>query len=379
VTKKGENKMDEEKSVQDKWKTIEIPEEIEFIIDNLKELLEAYGDAIDVGRHYSESVKNMLELQKNIVGGTSFGLGLLADASKALRGWNSIIDTLNDENLTDLQRFMKLGSGFSELFAGASGLFEKIPFFGELSGAFDAVGGVFKSGGAITALIEEEKSLENIFGNSCEIVSGFLDSAAGLAKVSGLAPLAIPLNVLSLAFSKAGKAFKDGDWVLGAFWLSLGATLSLILLEVVTALMSAMGTSMNTFAATLLTNIVTIAAGLAMIIAISALLIAAFASTPSVPTIDKYEKGGFPEQGLPFIARESGAELVGIVHTMQGRRTAVINNDQIIEGIEKGVSMAVTAAMNGDITGTPAIARVFLDGKEIAMAYATNKNEEKNK
>lgn len=46
--------------------------------------------------------------------------------------------------------------------------------------------------------------------------------------------------------------------------------------------------------------------------------------------------GGFVDQGQLFVAREAGAELVGAI----GRRTAVANNDQIVEGISEGVSIA---------------------------------------
>lgn len=53
---------------------------------------------------------------------------------------------------------------------------------------------------------------------------------------------------------------------------------------------------------------------------------------PSV-TIQRYASGGFPDQGQLFIAREAGAEMVGSI----GRRTAVANNDQIVEGITNGV------------------------------------------
>ena len=42
-----------------------------------------------------------------------------------------------------------------------------------------------------------------------------------------------------------------------------------------------------------------------------------------------YASGGFPDTGELFIARESGAEMVGTI----GNRTAVANNDQIVEGI----------------------------------------------
>lgn len=50
--------------------------------------------------------------------------------------------------------------------------------------------------------------------------------------------------------------------------------------------------------------------------------------TPKV-NVSWYASGGFPDYGEMFIAREDGPELVGRI----GNRTAVANNDQIVEGI----------------------------------------------
>lgn len=53
-------------------------------------------------------------------------------------------------------------------------------------------------------------------------------------------------------------------------------------------------------------------------------------------TIPKLADGGFVDEGQLFIAREAGAEMVGAI----GRKTAVANNDQIVEGITAGVTVA---------------------------------------
>lgn len=69
--------------------------------------------------------------------------------------------------------------------------------------------------------------------------------------------------------------------------------------------------------------------------------------------------GGFVDEGQLFIAREAGPELVGSM----GGRTAVANNDQIVEGIRQGVYDAVVAANangNSDVS-----VRVYLDSREI--------------
>ena len=64
-------------------------------------------------------------------------------------------------------------------------------------------------------------------------------------------------------------------------------------------------------------------------------------STPSFG-LNWYAKGGFPENGEMFIARENGPEMVG----RMGNRNTVANNNQIIDGIKKGVFEAVVEAFD---------------------------------
>jgi hypothetical protein len=72
---------------------------------------------------------------------------------------------------------------------------------------------------------------------------------------------------------------------------------------------------------------------------------------PNIPTINNtkgdflkgYATGGFPSQGELFLAREAGAEMVGSI----GGRTAVANNDQIVEAVSQGVARAVAGVMGG--------------------------------
>ena len=68
--------------------------------------------------------------------------------------------------------------------------------------------------------------------------------------------------------------------------------------------------------------------------------------TKAIPVL--YAQGGFPNMGEAFIARESGPELVGRI----GRKTAVANNDQIVQGIEAGVMRGVARAMSATSGGS---------------------------
>ena len=59
-------------------------------------------------------------------------------------------------------------------------------------------------------------------------------------------------------------------------------------------------------------------------------------------SVEYYAKGGFPVEGQLFVAREAGPEMVGSI----GNRTAVANNDQIVESVSRGVYQAVVQAMS---------------------------------
>ena len=91
----------------------------------------------------------------------------------------------------------------------------------------------------------------------------------------------------------------------------------------------------------------------------------------NIPAPAAFATGGMPEDGL-FMANHG--ELVG---QFSNGNTAVANNEQIIQGIERGVYNAVTSAMaNNNGNGSRDI-RVFLDGKEIGAAtrrYERNMN-----
>ena len=74
-----------------------------------------------------------------------------------------------------------------------------------------------------------------------------------------------------------------------------------------------------------------------------------------------FASGGFPSEGDLFIANERGPELVSTM----GGRTAVANQDMIIEGIRQGVFDAMVAANGGGERDVNV--KVFLDSKEIKV------------
>lgn len=88
--------------------------------------------------------------------------------------------------------------------------------------------------------------------------------------------------------------------------------------------------------------------------------------------IPGFASGGFPTSGQLFIANEAGPELVGSI----GNKTAVVNNDQIIQGVSEGVANAQNA-QNRLISEQNDILRAILsrtgiisiDGRTIKSAY----------
>ena len=70
-----------------------------------------------------------------------------------------------------------------------------------------------------------------------------------------------------------------------------------------------------------------------------------------------YAKGGFPDTGEMFVARESGPELVGKI----GNRTAVANNDQITTAMTN----AMTVALQGMNNKQPVQNTIYIGNKKV--------------
>ena len=86
-------------------------------------------------------------------------------------------------------------------------------------------------------------------------------------------------------------------------------------------------------------------------------------SNISVPQIPYLKDGGFLDAGQLFVAREAGPEMVGSI----GGRTAVANNDQIVEAVSDGVYRAVAAAMSegGSRNGDAKVVTAKVNGKTL--------------
>lgn len=100
--------------------------------------------------------------------------------------------------------------------------------------------------------------------------------------------------------------------------------------------------------------------------------------TVTLTRISKFETGGFPETGQMFIAREAGAELVGNI----GRKTAVVNNEQIVSSVSRGVAEA-NSEQNTLLREQNSLLRamlekgsnIYLDGKKVTSNVEKHQRE----
>lgn len=88
----------------------------------------------------------------------------------------------------------------------------------------------------------------------------------------------------------------------------------------------------------------------------------------SIGYVSYLASGGMPQKGSMFIAGEAGPELVG----RMGTNSAVMNNDQIVDSVSRGVAEAVSAVLgNGgqDVN-------IYLDGRVLGSAVVNYINKE---
>ena len=84
--------------------------------------------------------------------------------------------------------------------------------------------------------------------------------------------------------------------------------------------------------------------------------------------INAYANGGYPDTGQLFIANEAGAELVGNI----GGRTAVANNDMIVQAIENASYRGMAKAMGNGANNNLAISFKDVNANDLSRALATS-------
>ena len=91
-------------------------------------------------------------------------------------------------------------------------------------------------------------------------------------------------------------------------------------------------------------------------------------------SIPRLANGGVVNEGQAFIARERGPELVGNV----GKKTAVMNNDQIVESVSNGVYRAMKEAMSENTEDGQTEINVYVGGELAYRDFVKRHNAEVN-
>lgn len=292
-------------------------------------------------------------------------LGIAFDGKEIYDAWNKDDKTQTDKILTIVTSSFSIGENATYLVQNMQTLLTKLPK--ELGDGYKALGKVasgFKiAGGAVNSINEiislsEENLTENEQAKSiCDLSASIFDVAGGILEFTPLAPVAIPLGVMSSALRWAGDCFEDGEWGMGYLIIGIGTVLSGIILAIVIAFKSTIMATLKTLMTSLsVTLTVTLPWALPILATIGMMILDALSTDP--PAL---AQGGFPVAGQLFIAREAGPELVG---TMRGRN-AVVNNNQIVQSVSRGVSEAFLAACNGGF-GDGIDVEVYMDGRLLA-------------
>ena len=300
------------------------------------------------------------------VGLVTSTLGIFFDAQEIYTVWNDGKETQTDKILTTVASSFSIGENATYLVQNMQTLLTKLPK--ELGDGYKALGKVasgFKiAGGAVNSINEiislsEGNLTENEQAKSiCDLSAGILDVAGGILEFTPLAPVAIPLGVMSAFLSLAGTYFEKGEKGMGYLIIGVGIVLSGIILAIVIAFKSTIMATLQSLMTSLsVTLTVTLPWALPILATIGMLILDALSTDPP-----ELAQGGFPAAGQLFIAREAGPELVG---TMRGR-SAVVNNNQIVQSVSRGVSAAFLSALyNGGSAGKTDV-EVYIDGRRLA-------------
>lgn len=234
---------------------------------------------------------------------------------------------------------------------------------GKLAPTAKITGGTFSVTNAVVDLNEHPGDLKETTKAWSNLAAGVLDVTGGFLELGvATAPLAIPLGILSSSFSIAAGFFEEGNWGMGLLSIAVGivattiisAFMKSVLKTAFKALMQLIKTAFQTTLAPLLANPVTAVVAFGVGILVGELL------SSTLP----FAQGGFPVRDHTFIAREAGPELVG---TLNGRN-AVVNNDQIVQSVSRGVSAAFLAACCKGGFGGGVDVEVYMDGRRLAAA-----------
>lgn len=294
----------------------------EGITATFKAAWEIIKSVWDVVKPYFESIWNSIKSIFSVVSSVLGGFFKTAwEAIKAV--WNTAVNF------------------FSIVWAGIKAIFEVVKgvLSGDFSGAWEAIKNVWSQ--VVNFFSGIWEGIKNVFGS---VADWFRD-----------------------VFSKAWQAVKDVFSTGGQIFSGIVEGIANVLKSVINSIIRGINyviakpfNALNSMLRTLRS------------IEILGLKPFGWVKTFGVPQIPLMAEGGFPDQGQMFIAREAGPELVGNI----GKKSAVANNDQIVEGIRQGVYSAVIEANTNNNTRQPV--NVYIGNKKIYSGYGSYANSENN-
>lgn len=256
---------------------------------------------------------------------SSIGTSIKNAWDKTVVQWATDISSWWDENVASwftLEKWKKLGNGAVDgLLNGLQGIFGKVGEWGQ--GLIDSVKGVL---GIHSPSKEFEgigeyavAGLENGFSGVSAVTASFnreIDTMKGIAyqfstDVQGMIDTTLVFLLASLVSAVQNTRKSTSE---------------------MTAMYRTMADRSNAFIRSIISSLNSIPRNITTVHTI----VTKSVSESAKLAAKAYASGGFPETGQMFIAREAGPELVGSI----GQKTAVANNQQIVEGIEAGVENA---------------------------------------
>lgn len=296
-------------------------------------------------------------------------LGIAFDGQAIYDVWTKDEKTQTDKILTTVASSFSIGENATYLVQNMQTLLTKLPkelgdgykALGKIASGFKIAGGAVNSINEIISLSEGNLTENEQAKSICDLSAGILNVASGVLEFTPLALLAIPLDITSGFLSWAGTYFEQGNWVMGSIiagiGLALGGTMLGLMIAFRTTIMTALGSLTASVSATVSTILPLLPVVMPILVWIGSEIVSALTEDPP-----ELAQGGFPAAGQLFIAREAGPELVG---TMRGR-SAVVNNNQIVQSVSRGVSAAFLSALyNGSSAGKTDV-EVYIDGRRLA-------------
>ncbi len=367
----GKGKNTDESHTFKWWKGLQ--KTMGLIADKVKDIYKEFKETL-VGKEIASIVKgveSIVEKAKNTYNEfkkTFVGKAITATVKRLATTTTALYGVYKTDPVTFSERSLA-GGPTEDQKSMALGAMAQIPYLGQVIGVLDAI----KSG----AVLDFFTNLPNFIEAG---MSGFQDLLDGVVEA-----LPAILEQIPVIITKIAEMFSNKDTINKMIQSAIQIVVAIVqaLPTIIQALVAAIPNIITTLVSAIIENIpmflkLGIVIGLAIIDGLVNIIISGinwlidqlnkipFVNIGHVPLLNlsgqfaqvAFAEGGFPMQGQMFIAREAGAELVGNI----GGRTAVMNNDQIVESVSRGVYEAMIRAQQSD-RGTVV---VNLDGRKIS-------------